>query len=56
MGMRQRVALLRKKGVEDPFNVAADQMRKRRDRAIRDGDDVAERFATGELRAAGVRL
>lgn len=56
MGFQQRVAMLRKKGVNDPRALAAEQLRDRRARAIRDGDEEAERFAAGELRAAGLRL
>ena len=52
MTLKQRTAMLRKKGVKDPFAAAVDQMRNRRERAIREGDEVAERFAAGELRAA----
>lgn len=56
MGIKQRAAMLRKKPVEKPWEVAVGQMRDRLDRALRAGDGVAERFARGELRAAGVRL
>ncbi|WHZ36530.1 DEAD/DEAH box helicase [Sagittula sp. MA-2] len=55
MGIKQRAAMLRNKRVQKPWEVAVDQMRDRLDRALREGDDVAERFARGELRAAGVR-
>ena len=54
MGLRQRAAFLRTKGVPNPFKTAIDQMRNRLNRAIREGDGVAERFARGELRAAGI--
>ncbi|MCZ4366647.1 DEAD/DEAH box helicase [Sulfitobacter dubius] len=54
MGLRQRAAFLRTKGVPNPFKTAVDQMRNRLNRAIREGDGVAERFARGELRAAGI--
>jgi len=56
MGIRQRTAMLRQKRVKDPFKTAVDQMRARLDRAVRVGDEVAERFATGELRAAGIQI